>query len=1106
MADNAFADWLARGRAHQQEGRPADAIPCFRRAAREDPRSPVPHFHLGEVYWQLGLAGDAAHAWRTAADRDPAFLPPRLALAEVAMTRGDFATARAAAQEAAAVAPADARARMTLLAASAATGDRAALAATAAALTADTALAHAPTLAAAVAVALEAIRDGDERQVLLDALAPHAATLPAPLLAVLAESGVALPTAIATRRWTLADAAHLRRVAVAVQPHSQAIADALAIAYSALMGALPPPPVPLMWPRRTAGRALRLAFLVPAPGNAGFAAAKAALAAVVAAMPEPALSLIVLCVGDVDATRSALDVKLAVAPVFVAVPAVADAGVAKALAASDRDVLVDAAGLTADTAGMLIARPARVIWALAAGVPAHRPPLVDQVFSAASELASALRSQSERSAADAGGPLSAEALAERWDAAVRAHQQGDLEAAAAGYDDVLAYEPVHAPALHLAGEIARERNDPVRAAAAFTAAIAAAPGFREARVAAADLALAQREPERALQLLDEGLARVPRDVALLRMVGFAHLARHDGAAAEAAFRQVLLLAPADADAHFNHGVALQGLGDAQGAARAYQRALTFRPDMIAADFNLGVLFQQQGNRHAASAAYSHVIAADPRHVAAYKHLGEILLASGQIDAWRANFRAFEKNCPKALPLAVYALEVCQHEADFDKLERYIDGLRHEEFQARDEQELVDSLEELLYLLLFFDVEPALMLRFAQAYDAVAPKVYGAPMARPSERRPGPLRVGYLSGDLRNHVMGKMMWAAIAHHDRDRIETFFYSNSVERDEWTQRFAGVARRFVAIAAVDDIAAADLIAGDDLDILVDLSTHTRGARPGILARKPARVQITHVASAGTVGLSQVDFKLTDRFADVPENQEFQIERLLPMEGCVYPFRHVPPAAQHPFTRQALGIAGDVVVIGAFVNPMKLTRRCLRLWRDVLARIARARLAFSPANPALRPSYLRLAVAAGIAEDRVLFLPQGRDDAESQARYELVDFVLDTMPFGGVNGTIEALDMGVPVVTLVGKKHGERTSFSILTNLGVTATIAQTGGDYVDIAVRLADDPSFRAEVKAAIAAGLVRSPLTDMPAHTRHLEAAYVAALAERAPDVLAGLASQ
>jgi predicted O-linked N-acetylglucosamine transferase (SPINDLY family) len=166
--------------------------------------------------------------------------------------------------------------------------------------------------------------------------------------------------------------------------------------------------------------------------------------------------------------------------------------------------------------------------------------------------------------------------------------------------------------------------------------------------------------------------------------------------------------------------------------------------------------------------------------------------------------------------------------------------------------------------------------------------------------------------------------------------------------------------------------------------------------------------------------------------------------------------------------------------------------LWRDVLERVPRARIALSPANPAMRPSYVRLMEAAGIAVERLIFLPQGRDDAESQARYNVIDFVLDTMPFGGVNGTLEALDMGVPVVTLVGRRHGERTTYSILANLGVTTTIAQTGRDFVDIAVRLSDDVAFRASVRAAIAAGIAHSPLTDMAAHTRHLEAAYLAAI--------------
>ena len=123
------------------------------------------------------------------------------------------------------------------------------------------------------------------------------------------------------------------------------------------------------------------------------------------------------------------------------------------------------------------------------------------------------------------------------------------------------------------------------------------------------------------------------------------------------------------------------------------------------------------------------------------------------------------------------------------------------------------------------------------------------------------------------------------------------------------------------------------------------------------------------------------------------------------------------------------------------------------MLARIPRAQLVFSPTNPALRDAYVRIAAAGGIARERLCFVPQGATTRENQARYELIDFVLDTMPFGGVNGTLEALDMGVPVVTLVGKRHGERTTYSILAHLGVTRRRSRKPEEeYVEIACRLA------------------------------------------------------
>jgi protein O-GlcNAc transferase len=449
---------------------------------------------------------------------------------------------------------------------------------------------------------------------------------------------------------------------------------------------------------------------------------------------------------------------------------------------------------------------------------------------------------------------------------------------------------------------------------------------------------------------------------------------------------------------------------------------------------------------------------------------------------------------------VQALEACQYQADFAALDGYLDRLRRGEFKPSSDIELVDCLETLLFLILYFDVEPADVLKLYREYATAAPRVYGAPIALAPRRRPGRIRIGYLSGDLRDHVMGKMIWEAVRRYDRGRFELYFYSLSAVSDAWTARYRGLSDHFTVLADGTEREAAERIAVDELDLLVDLATNTRGAKPGILALKPARVQITHVASAGVVGLNTIDFKLTDVFADLPENQAGQLETLLPIEGCIYPYRHIVPAAVHPYRRDRLGIPADAVVIAAFINPMKLSRRCLLLWRDVLERIPRALLAISPLSSGAGDAQQRLFAAAGIARQRTIVLPAGRDEAENQARYAVVDLVLDPLPYGGVNGTLEALGMGVPVVTLCGRRHGERSSYSILANLGVLDTVAQNPGDYVAIAARLADDRTFRAHVKAAIAAGLARSPLTDMDSHTRNLERAYITALELRYPAAL------
>jgi protein O-GlcNAc transferase len=1115
-----YGQWLARGRAHQQAGRPIDAMVCYRRALKSNAYAVQARYRLGEVLRDLGRDDEAQAAWRAGLSLEPGHVRLMLSVAGAARRAGAHTEAIKKYQQVLVAHPKHSGARMGLALSRLALGD-------------ETAYAELGGLFAGVAssrtwdelsrVLAGASPSAARGALLADLAATRSSVLPPPLLALAAEQMIAAGKRDQAYAMlgeaerlaaTIDDPEVLRRLARAEVALVRS--NAWTGRYAARCMALFAFAAPIMWPRRTAGAALRVAYLV-APGariDIGGVTLDVEyyLHTIVAAHRREHIAAAVYVVGDAP-LRDATALLSAGIPV-AGLGATPGPALARTIAEADPDALIDLIGINAPLGPLLAQRPARTLWTYSELAGANVAPLITHALpapGAGDEGALARHGRSletvllETCAAEPWfADTSAHAAAETgatWRAAVAAHQGGDADAAIAGYRALLSEQPGYAPAQHLLGVLLRDRGQRSDAVSALAAALAAAPAYAEPRAALANLWCEDGLTGEAVKLCKEGLRLASNEVTLWRALGLARLAQRDGAAANRALDRALQLEPADATTHYNHGVALQMLHRHGSALRAYQRALALDPELFAADFNIGVIFREQGRSDAAIKAFEQVLARDPGHVPAHKALAETLLAARRLDEWFKAFDRFEAACPDALPMAVLALGACQYRADFTALDRYLDRLRQDEFKPSTETELADCLEELLFLLLYFDVDPDAHFGLYKTYDMVAPRVYGGPLALPEERRPGRVRIGYLSGDLRNHVMGKMMWSALEHHDRNRFELYFYSMSTVSDRWTERYRGLADHFEVIAHLGERKAAERIAADELDILVDLATNTQGAKPGILALKPARVLITHVASAGVVGLSTVDFKLTDVCADLPENQRFQLETLLPMEGCVYPYRHIPPAGEHSFHRDRLGIAPDAVVIGAFVNPLKLSRRCLALWREVLDRVPAAVLAISPLSPELRAVYSRLLSAVGIAKDRVRVLPQGRNDAENQARYGLVDFTLDPMPYGGANGTLEALDMNVPVVTLVGRKHGERCGYSMLANLGATQTVAASGSQYVEIAVRLATDPGFMAEVRAAIRAGLERSPLTDMVAHTRHLERAYLQALEQRYPAALA-----
>ncbi|HEV2039214.1 MAG TPA: tetratricopeptide repeat protein, partial [Casimicrobiaceae bacterium] len=628
------------------------------------------------------------------------------------------------------------------------------------------------------------------------------------------------------------------------------------------------------------------------------------------------------------------------------------------------------------------------------------------------------------------------------------------------------------------------------------------------------------------------LSQVPCQELLARAAAEAGAGRIDDAIAT--YRSVLEMSPTLAEAHHNCGALLFARGDFDAAARSFDKAARHKPAWLAPLLALGHVHFHSGHYGDAQRAFERALALDANSIEALGNLGltlqrrsrwsaalthlqraralaptdarvwfalrTSLLLLGRIEEAVEDFLRFEPGAPLSAELVTTGLMFSRFLGDPAYEAKYLPLAL--DWPYRPDQ--ADLAAVTVSRAQYCDLPRERLLELYRKYDRLQQQNRSRfePVAltrRAAVSSSGRMRIGYLSADFRAHVMGRLMREVLAAHDPARVSLYLYSLApeVNEDQLTGEFRGLCERFVNLAERDDHSAARAIAGDEIDVLVDLMGHSSFSRPGILLWKPAPVIITHLGYHGCVGLSQIDFKLTDAVADLPDAASFQIEAPLALDCCVLPVRRVGPVsvpASAPAARRAeLGIADSEIVFGAFVSLLKLSPRCLTLWRDILQRVPRSLLAFSPGNASEQSLYRRRVAGFGIDPARVVFIPRAADEAGDRARYELIDVVLDTVPYTGGDTSAAALDMGVPVVTRAGERHAERMSLSLLSHLGVTDTVAHGDAEYVAIACRLADDAAWRLEVAAKIVDRFRRSDIADTRRYAACLEEAYARALA-------------
>ena len=630
------------------------------------------------------------------------------------------------------------------------------------------------------------------------------------------------------------------------------------------------------------------------------------------------------------------------------------------------------------------------------------------------------------------------------------HQQGALDPAEALYRTLLAEDPRNFAATQLLGVVQNQKGNHAAAAGFLEAALRLQPRSGMAHL---NLALALQNlhrPQEALSHFQLSLVFQPGNPEALLQRGLVLQELQRPEEALASFDALLKLqADPGPLLHFSRGNALTALRRPQEALASYELALELQPDHVASLINRGSALLDLKRLDEGLESLERALALAPQEAEAWAFLGNALHLLGR---HREAVAAFE---------AALIRNPGHHLAHSNKI--YVMDFLQETTWAE------HQAERRRYFRMHLEPQLGPVQPHGNDRD-------------PSRR----LVVGYVSADFKHHSAAACFGPILRHHLKTDFQVICYSGVLKEDSWTQEFRDLADLWRPVQSLSDDALAQQIRLDGVDILVDLSGHSRGHRLGVFARRPAPVQITAWGHGGGTGLPMIDCQFTDPVILPAEARPLFGEPLVDLPCCIT----FELAALAPAVGPLPALGKGFPTFGGLNRFTKVSPRTLELWIRILQQVPGSHLLLKDAlfdKPRQRARILGQFSYRGITPDRI-DLRGFSSHQEHLATYNEVDLALDTLPLNGGISTWEALAMGAPVVTTLGDNLTSRLSAAILHSLGLSAWVAADDVGYVALAVAMAGNLEALAEFRRCIRETIAASASGNPERYTRCVESAY------------------
>lgn len=539
--------------------------------------------------------------------------------------------------------------------------------------------------------------------------------------------------------------------------------------------------------------------------------------------------------------------------------------------------------------------------------------------------------------------------------------------------------------------------------------------------------------------------------------------------------------------YFNYGVILTGANQLPEAKQAMMDAIRVNPDFFPAYINLGHVCERMG---AAGEGVNHWYALVNRlgpvtgenvdfKTAALKQVARIL-ERYQVD-------------PKAEEALNLSLALNPNQSD--ALQHFV-SLRQRQVRWPvikpwanvTRTQLLNGISALS--LGAHTDDPLLQLgnSYRYAKDQVGqPKISFKDRHATLKAETGPLRIGYLSSDLREHAIGFLTAEMYGLHDRKKVEVFAYYCGPElTDSTMDRIKGSVDHWIDLSSMNDEVAARRIADDKIQILVDINGYTNSARSKVLAMRPAPIIVNWLGFPGTMGTPYHNYIVADEYIIPPGSERYYTEKVLRLP-CYQPNDRKRLITKEAPVRADAKLPEDALVFCCFNGIHKITPFTWRRWMQILKAVPNSVLwlldGMAPTNKRLK----ELAVEHGVDAERIIFARK-KHNPDHLARYPLADLFLDTTPYGAHTTSSDALWMGVPVLTFPGRSFASRVCGSLVTSAGLPELVCATPDEFVARAIELGNDKAKLAAVRAKLAKLRDTCVLFDTPLLVSKFEALY------------------